>query len=67
MEDGGSCAQAECSGAPQDAKKMIWDPPTSQPQENTTRSSSAKKGGKTTAHIPQFFYKLFPTAKIKKP
>lgn len=30
------------------------------------KNSRAKKGRKTTAHIPQF-YKLFPTAKIKKP
>lgn len=65
MEEG-SCAQAGCTRTPQDAKKMIWDPPTSQPQENTTRTSRAKKGRKTTAHTPQF-YKLFPTAKIKKP
>lgn len=62
----GSCAQTGCTRTPQNAKRIIWDPPTSQPQKNSTRSSRAKKGGKTTAHIP-WFYKLFPTAKIKIP
>lgn len=63
MEEG-SCAQAGCTRTPLNAKMIIWDPLTSQPQ-NSRRSRNAKKGGKTPAQLPRF-YKLFPTAKIKK-